>query len=779
MEEDSTVSAMLQLGRDTSPNEDGDNAKEMKESDLIGMETNSQNNGKEDEMERNENGNDLVAIDTISNEREPNGNDLVSTSDGDEQPEEPKPGMVFSSEKAVYLYYLDYSQKKGFVMMRRTSKPGIDGKVKYFTLACARGGKNRSNAKSPFSRKPSTKTECNAKIRAAVCPDGSFILTTVKVEHNHMLSPEAVQYPKCKKKSLPYVKRRLEKDQVRVITNKVRTGPLKLEVGDGEAICKYFARMQCRDSSFFNMVDIDDECRVRNLFWADGRSRAAYEAFGDVVTLDTRYLTDGYDMPLVIFIGVNHHGQQILLGCALLSNEDTKTWLWLFETWLDCMSRCPPKAIITGQGRAIQAAVERVFPNTRHRLCLWDIMTKLPEKLSSCSQHDAIKIALQNKIYDSATLSEFEEGWRETIDQYGLYNNQWLVDLYGERHLWAPVYIRESFWAGMSIAHRDGSMRPFFDGCVSFETSLKQFVDQYDYILRCKLEKENQADHTSSNSRYECVTHYDIEKQFQEAYTNTKFKEFQDELKGKIYCYPSLVEEQGLVSTYKVSEDVKVGDKWKDVFWNVSFNQKEIEVHCTCCLFEFRGILCRHALAVLTQRKVREVPPKYILLRWKKDLMRKHNFVRNSYDDWSRPTPDILRYDKLCKEFSEIAAISAGSNEKCNILTSFIYEFKDKVLNYKPPILCQGNQQTCDPSVAYPDINGMSRGGLTSTNSPSLGSRSRPPRKRKVSKINQGANLNGLIGCSYGGLEISHSSLSASQPQEVRCESQLDTNSSN
>ena len=32
------------------------------------------------------------------------------------------------------------------------------------------------------------------------------------------------------------------------------------------------------------------------------------------------------DMSLTPFVGVNHHGQSILLGCALLSNEDSKNF---------------------------------------------------------------------------------------------------------------------------------------------------------------------------------------------------------------------------------------------------------------------------------------------------------------------------------------------------------------------------------------------------------------------------------------------------------------------
>ena len=88
---------------------------------------------------------------------------------------------------------------------------------------------------------------------------------------------------------------------------------------------------------FFYVMDLDIEHRVRNIFWADARSRAAFAEFGDVVTFDTTYLVNKYDMPFAPFVGVNHHGQSVLLGCGLISREDTDTFVWLFQSWLDCM----------------------------------------------------------------------------------------------------------------------------------------------------------------------------------------------------------------------------------------------------------------------------------------------------------------------------------------------------------------------------------------------------------------------------------------------------------
>ena len=66
-------------------------------------------------------------------------------------------------------------------------------------------------------------------------------------------------------------------------------------------------------------------------------------------------------MPFAPFVGVNHHGQSILLGCGLISGEDTDTFRWLFESWLTCMSGVPPSAIITDQDKAMKKSNRGCF----------------------------------------------------------------------------------------------------------------------------------------------------------------------------------------------------------------------------------------------------------------------------------------------------------------------------------------------------------------------------------------------------------------------------------
>ena len=115
--------------------------------------------------------------------------------------------------------------------------------------------------------------------------------------------------------------------------------------------------MQAKLPNSFYVMDFYVEGHLRSVLWADSRSRAAYQYFSDAVWIDTTCLRNKYHVPLVSFLGVNHHGQLVLLGCGLLSDESTESFLWLFRSWLTCMKERPPNAIVTDECVAIKAAV--------------------------------------------------------------------------------------------------------------------------------------------------------------------------------------------------------------------------------------------------------------------------------------------------------------------------------------------------------------------------------------------------------------------------------------
>ncbi|KAL7246793.1 hypothetical protein ACSBR2_001825 [Camellia fascicularis] len=67
----------------------------------------------------------------------------TNTTNVAEKIEEPKVGMTFNSIDEIYVYYSSHARGNGFVVARRTSKKGTDGKKKWITVACSHTGKSR------------------------------------------------------------------------------------------------------------------------------------------------------------------------------------------------------------------------------------------------------------------------------------------------------------------------------------------------------------------------------------------------------------------------------------------------------------------------------------------------------------------------------------------------------------------------------------------------------------------------------------------------------------
>lgn len=132
--------------------------------------------------------------------------------------------------------------------------------------------------------------------------------------------------------------------------------------------------------------------------------RTAFSEFRDVVRFDLTYKTNRYDLVFCAFTGLNHHGQLILFGCGLLSNETFESFVWLFNNWLKAMQLGPPKAIITDHDLDITKTVKSVMPATCHRFCLQHILDKISMELGNAIHTEGLLERAKHITYNSVTI---------------------------------------------------------------------------------------------------------------------------------------------------------------------------------------------------------------------------------------------------------------------------------------------------------------------------------------------------------------------------------------
>lgn len=155
-----------------------------------------------------------------------------------------------------------------------------------------------------------------ARVNASRVINGMWKVNKVCDEHNHeTLNPNITRYYQQHIVVPPNVKLGLEIGDFQPRSIKALNHEY-LERGDDSK--NMLVQMQQHNPDFFYAIDSDDKGQMRNIIWIDGRSRAACKEFYDVINFDITYFANKYDLPLALFVGVNHHCRFILLDCAII-----------------------------------------------------------------------------------------------------------------------------------------------------------------------------------------------------------------------------------------------------------------------------------------------------------------------------------------------------------------------------------------------------------------------------------------------------------------------------
>ncbi|KAJ3670236.1 hypothetical protein LUZ60_010560 [Juncus effusus] len=680
-------------------------------SDQSGSESSS-----EEETSLEENPENQLTI--VSNEKS------ITEALDDDNSSEPKLGMVFNSEEEAFQFYVAHGFRTGFGTVRRSNNT-FDGFRYRSTFICSKGGKSRHrpNAKRP-PRKKGGKTGCKAKM---IVKDAHFQnkweVIVLELEHNHPLDPGN---PKLKKylKKHPFSKKGKAQDGDGAGTSALDdslvgmnqemdyndgmngTRRLKFSKEDFDVLMEYFDKMQDENPFFFYSLDLNELGQVRNVFWVDARWRAAYLYYGDVINFEIIKFMDRYeDVYLVSFTGTNHHAQPVLLGSGFISGKTTGTFLWIFNTLLRCMDEKAPIALITEHNKELDLAVKKIFPEIKHRFCLFQILKDLPQKLQGVENLDTFIFRLTNVIFDSQTVPDFEKEWGELLRQFNILNNDWLLNLYEVRKQWAPVYVKDYFWAGLSVTERGETVISYFDGFLKPETTLKTFLEKYENESKLSAEKEAYEDLKCLQMRPQMISGIPFEEQISKVYTPEMFRRFQLEVKELFQMSGVLVDRSGTEVSYVVSE-INNGRK---VGYRVAYDSVEEDVWCMCRSFQHRGILCRHALSVLRQEIVMLIPNKYIIARWRKDFKRLQAATSASTSaslvvPGSQDQQQQVGYDDLYrlahKNFVQVLDFGTGTRDAKEHAVSVLKETMDKVISYEKSLREQRMRLDADVTPA-------------------------------------------------------------------------------
>jgi hypothetical protein len=531
---------------------------------------------------------------------------------------EPYKGLEFSSANDAYKFYSAYASYTGFrVRIGQLFRSKNDGSITSRRFVCSKEGHQHP-----------TRVGCAAFMRIQRKESGRWIVDRLQKEHNHEVDLSEDPSKRTPSSSKGF-REETSSGAFENLDLVEQNGCLSLVKRGRESnigadwynmLFDYFQTRQVDDTGFFYAVETD-EGKCMSLFWADGRSRFSCTQFGDAIVFDTTYRRGNYSVPFASFLGVNHHKQPVLLGCALIADETEESFTWVFQAWLRAMSGRSPISIIADQDKTIQHSIAQVFPGTHHRFSAWQILTKEQENLGPLlSMNNQFKYEYETCISQSQTANEFDSSWNLFLSKYNLKENSWLKEMYRMRKSWVPFYIRGTFFAGIPV---DGSMKSYFGNLLSPHTQLNEFLLRYEKAVEQQREEERKEDYNSFNLQAVLHTKDPIEEQGRRLYTLTMFKVFQREFLESFSYIGIKINVEGAISRYLVQKS-ETGEERN----TVAFNSSNLNISCSCRMFEFEGVLCRHALKVFQIMTVREIPSRYVLHRWTKNA--KYGVLRDA-----------------------------------------------------------------------------------------------------------------------------------------------------
>ncbi|GJY50069.1 FAR1-related sequence 5-like protein [Tanacetum coccineum] len=461
---------------------------------------------------------------------------------------------------------------------------------------------------------------CKARIKVDLHPvSGKYEITKFVSKHNHQMIPKHYKHLTKKQRKMTQAEKMFV----------VKASTMKLGATRAHNL---YSSMKGGAQYVHGMSD-DFKNHIRDVNAFIGESDAK-------MLINKMESRKKYDMVFVPFTRIDNHKKCVTVGLGLLLREDTEAYTWLLRSFMTAHEK-QLTMIVTDQDEAMKLAIEEVLTESKHRLCMWHIMQKIPAKICKEIYDETDFKERFNKIVWNMFMEpmEFEEKWSKHIEDFRLQNNKWVTRMFNLREMWIPAYFIDSPLFGlMRTTSRSESENTFFKSFTNHGSMLVNFMMCFESVMERQRYRYRQEvlDFRTFDSAPKLHTKLKIEIHASKVYTRKIFLLVQKEIVEAVWACQ--IQE---CKTEEGCDMVKVRDKraaayrtlnketGKEVVqekeyvaeYKVLRSLEDDSVECTCRHFLRYGFLCRHVFCVLKNRDIQVIPEKYILRRWRRDII--------------------------------------------------------------------------------------------------------------------------------------------------------------
>ena len=424
---------------------------------------------------------------------------------------------------------------------------------------------------------------------------------------------------------------------------------------DAAIMLSYLMKLRDKDPEYIIIPRLEGPSNeLTGLFWMTSQQRnELWPKFHDVVIHDNTAKTNRYEMALSLFVGIDNNFKTRVLAQALIKYETQADYSWILQCTLEATSNLSPVVLFTDCDPGMIAAVQVIYPTTRHLLCIYHIIENVKKKARSKLRGEMVKSFVKDFccMRNSYNQYEFEIRYNEMLKKYEPCRSYLEKKLYPNRESWARYSVAKMFTAGVESTQRVESLNGVLKKHLNRGTLLKELVKEIENELNKEAQYSRIRDYYGSNPSVGLPSTYE-----------TIFKDIDSVLKGSLASIPlslqrgqmkqALLYQGSLISIEQINEindefdsivehvydrlQIRLRELLSDIdykeiqeIWEVSYIAasstskphyvvilKDMTLLCTCMYIINQGMPCRHQYRILLQSNKAIFHMGFIHTRW-------------------------------------------------------------------------------------------------------------------------------------------------------------------
>ncbi|XP_058783730.1 protein FAR1-RELATED SEQUENCE 5-like [Vicia villosa] len=276
----------------------------------------------------------------------------------------------------------------------------------------------------------------------------------------------------------------------------------EMVIGDATIIQQYLRNEALRNPSFYYDIQVDSEENIASIFWYATSLRFVFN-YALLIYIRIHITTEIF-VAGSPFLGFDNHHKSVLFGSALLYDETSTSFDWLFTTFLKCMKNKKPITIYTDQACALMKSVRNIFPDVFHGLCSWHMGENAKSNLGSrCNA--AFLDKLHHLVSNVDDEAEFDFNWNKMLQNCfgGKATSEftWLVQIHRNRTQWSSAWVKSHFTAGLKTTQLSESFNAFLRHFLQPYHSLVQFFIHFNVMVEKMRDNHADCDFKAANTR--------------------------------------------------------------------------------------------------------------------------------------------------------------------------------------------------------------------------------------------------------------------------------------